>query len=329
MSRQVTVVVLGYNSKTYLEAGLLDLLVERSRYQGDRAAVVFVDNASTDGTAELVRRQHPEVQVLRCLHNTLYCTGMNIGLQYAYRRFGSDYLVLVDHDYLVEEGYLEHLVNFMAHHPEAGTCQSLTRRIDEPSAVYSAGHRYDQDGACTPIDELPSTADDHVETVSSSIAASIFRSRALARVGLLDPIFRMYFESSDISFRLHAAGYRTYCHLRAIAYQEGHLHRGYRHHNWFYVWRNRPIFWAKHDRVMLERVRRHYQDLLGTIARAQDRVAYLEPEHEADETRRRAMVEGLRIAEWIVANRPRPEVRLGDFSKTSAIRLTGAAETGA
>jgi GT2 family glycosyltransferase len=329
MSPRVVVVVLGYNSAAYLEAGLLQHLVERSRYGGDRAAVVFVDNASTDGTPHLVQRHHPQVHVLRCLYNTLYCTGMNIGLQYAWRRFGSEYLVLVDHDYLVEEGYLEHLVAFMARHPDAGTCQSLTRRIDKPSAVYSAGHRYDQDGACTPVAELPSTGDDHIETVSSSIAASIFRSDALARVGLLDPIFRMYYESSDVSFRLRAAGYRTYCHLRATAYQEGHLHRGYQHHNWFYVWRNRPIFWAKHDRAMLGQVRRHYQEQLGTITRAQDRVPYLGPEHEADETRRRAMVEGLRIADWIVANRPRAEVRLGDFSKTSAIRLTGAAGTGA
>jgi GT2 family glycosyltransferase len=328
MSHRVAVVVLGYNAAAYLEAGYLQALVERSRCGGDQAAFVFVDNASTDGTPDLVRLQNPEVHVLRCLYNTLYCTGVNIGLQYAYHRFGSDYLVLVDHDYLVEEGYLEQLVSFMQEHPEAGTCQSLTRRSDNPSAVYSAGHRYDDHGACAPIDELPSAADDYVETVSSSIAASIFRSEALAKVGLLDPIFRMYFESSDISFRLRAAGYRTYCHLRAVAYQEGHLHRGYRHHNWFYVWRNRPIFWAKHDRAMLERVREHYQEILRSIENAQEQVAYLGPEHEPDETRRRAILEGLAIADWIVANRPRPEVRLRDFSKTSAIRLTGELEMG-
>ena len=323
MSPHVTVVVLAYNAAGHIEAGVLDRVVESARRSASRAAVVLVDNASSDDTVPLMLARHPDVHVLRCLHNTLYCTGMNVGLQYAHHRFTSDYYVLVDHDYLVEKGYLDELVAFMETHPEAGTCQCLTHRLDSPAEVYSAGHRYDERGACWPITELPDVDADFVETRSSSIAASIFRGEALARTGLLDPVLRMYYESSDISFRLRAAGYRTYCHLRARASQEGHVHQGYRHHTWFYVWRNRPIFWAKHDAGMYDVVRRHYQQELERIACDQEALDFLRPEHEADETRRRAIVEGLWIgaatAQAVAAGEARPEVPLDGFEKGSAV----------
>lgn len=321
MTAHVSVIVLAYNAARHIRSGFLNRIVETSRIARSEVDIVLVDNASSDDTVPLVLSGYPDVHVLRCLYNSLYCTGMNIGLQYACHRFSSEYYVLVDHDYLVGENYLEELVAFMEAHPDAGTCQCLTHRLDSPTDIYSAGHRYDEHGACWPITELPDTREPYVETRSNSIAASIFRGEALARTGLLDPVLKMYYESSDISFRIRAAGYKTYCHLRARASQEGHVREGYRNHTWFYVWRNRPIFWAKHDSGALEVVRAHYEEELHKIHHHQETLEFLRQSDEPAETRRRAIVEGLRIADGIAAEKSHPEVSLDAFAKNSAVLL--------
>ena len=104
----VTVVTVTY------EAG--DLVLECLRSLRDqelgglRMAVVVVDNASTDGTADRVARAHPEVRLLRSPVNLGFAGGNNLAL----REVASPYVVLLNNDAVAEPGAVAALVRALA-----------------------------------------------------------------------------------------------------------------------------------------------------------------------------------------------------------------------
>ena len=87
---ELSVVIVSYNTRDLLRNCLLSL--RRSR--GIDLEVIVVDNASADGSADIVRRDFPEVQLLAQSLNTWFCGGNNIGIQHA----GADYVLLLNPD---------------------------------------------------------------------------------------------------------------------------------------------------------------------------------------------------------------------------------------
>jgi len=228
----VTVVTVTYNG-AHLVGSCLDGLA-RQELGGLTMEVVVVDNASTDGTAELVTRSHPDVRLLRSPTNRGFAGGNNLVLDHV----TSPYVILLNNDAVPEPSFVAALVRGLAAglpHLAALTATVLLTdrfrpaRDDDPPQLIVVGPdgRYVRDDA-GPITLVNSTGNqvrrdgfgvdrgwledaathrpDH-DVFGICGAAAILRTSALRDVGTFDEDFFLYYEDTDLSWRLRLAGY--------------------------------------------------------------------------------------------------------------------------
>ena len=110
----VSVVSLNYNGRRYLERFLRSVLA--LAYPPPCYRVVIVDNASTDGSVELVRERFPQVRIVEAGRNLGFAGGCNLGI----RATRSDYVALVNNDTVVERDWLRSLVEVAESDPRIG-----------------------------------------------------------------------------------------------------------------------------------------------------------------------------------------------------------------
>jgi GT2 family glycosyltransferase len=85
--------------------------------------IVVVDNASSDGTSDLVRKEHPDVMLIENKKNEGFGKANNRGLDYLVRRsIPFDYVVFLNDDVRLYDGSLQALILYMDDHPEVKAC---------------------------------------------------------------------------------------------------------------------------------------------------------------------------------------------------------------
>jgi GT2 family glycosyltransferase len=313
----LVVVVLAYRAIRELSEGSLKSIVEATRRVPGPARVVVLDNYSRDGSIQYVQRHHRDVDLLMAPRNLFYCAGNNILMQYAHHRYRPEFFVLADADNFAEPDAYRELVAFARQHPECGIVQPLVRSRRDPTLIYSCGHSYNEAGQCRPLSVIPLDESVLLNLPSCSISSTLVRTEVFIRCGILNPIFEIYFESSDLSFRARRAGYRCACHLCAVTTNEGTEADGLdSFHHRYYFNRNRLIFWRLHDPARFAEVRAR------SLATYRDLQAELEASpfglDASGESIRRGLEAGLDISE-----RPEllatPPVSIADYDKRSAV----------
>lgn len=98
---EVTIVIPNYNGLRFLEDCLTSL--EAQPYP---AHVLVVDNGSTDGSAEWIKENHKEAEVICLKENTGFSKAVNIGI----RKAETPYVILLNNDTKVKAGFTEALV---------------------------------------------------------------------------------------------------------------------------------------------------------------------------------------------------------------------------
>ncbi len=114
----VSIVVLNYNSLRFLDDCFGS--IARLDYPGDRYEVVLVDNASSDGSADLAQSRFPWIRVVRNPRNLGFAGGNNAAMRAAH----SDYVVLLNNDTQVDPQWLTKLVEAAEGDPLIGACSS-------------------------------------------------------------------------------------------------------------------------------------------------------------------------------------------------------------
>ena len=109
----VSVCIANWNCRDYLRQCLESLL---DTAQGVCLEVIVVDNASTDGAADMVEQEFPEVILVRNLSNRGFARANN----QAGRRAQGRYLFFLNNDTLIPQEALGQLLEFARAHPEAG-----------------------------------------------------------------------------------------------------------------------------------------------------------------------------------------------------------------
>ncbi|GIG39601.1 glycosyl transferase [Cellulomonas phragmiteti] len=244
---------------TYDAEGLVRTCLDSlgaQRLDGLRMQVVVVDNASRDATARVVADEYPEVRLVRAPRNLGFAAGNNLAL----RDVRSRYVVLVNNDAVVAPDAVRALVRALDDAPDdvaamAATVLLAARfRAAGPDEQDAAGVVHGPDGRWVPDPEgavrlVNSTGNevrtdgfgqdrgwlaDHArhapgpDVFGFSGAAAVLRTSALRDVGLFDESFFMYYEDTDLSWRLRLAGYRVeHCpgavveHVHAASAGEG------------------------------------------------------------------------------------------------------------
>lgn len=127
----VSVVIVNYKVPESLRQSLHSLQ-ETAGYADTE--VIVVDNASNDGSEELVKREFPEVKWLQLKRNIGFGKACNVGA----RNAGGDYLLLLNPDTIVTHTAIASAVDFMRRHPDAGM---LGPKLLNPDGTLQRGCR--------------------------------------------------------------------------------------------------------------------------------------------------------------------------------------------
>jgi hypothetical protein len=174
----------------------------------DRKRILVVDNGSTDGSAEVLARLFPEVQVLRAPRNLGFTGGNNLGLLEAMRQ-RVRYAFLLNNDTTVSPDALECLVDCAQAHPRGGLLAPVIHYYDAPTEIWCAGARVNLsrgEAFHEPVREIsPGASAFGTEWVSG--CAMLVRMAAVVAVGMFDPRFYLTWEDVDWCLRMHSGGY--------------------------------------------------------------------------------------------------------------------------
>jgi GT2 family glycosyltransferase len=174
------------------------------------APVLVVDNASTDGTTELLASDYPQVQVVRNDDNLGFAGGVAKGLEHV----TTPYVVLLNSDATVRPGWLADLLAPL----DDATVGAVTSKLLFPDgSLQSAGGYLEPSGYGHDLD---TGGDDAAEVAYGCGAALALRMAAVREVGGMDPRYFLYYEDVDLSWRLWLAGHRVVFQPTAVVVHE-------------------------------------------------------------------------------------------------------------
>ena len=211
----VDVVIVSYRCEALLRACLRSLAEQGP---GRALRVHVVDNASGDGTAEMVAREFPSVELTASDRNLGFSAANNLAI----RRGSAPYVLALNPDTRVPPGAVETLCTLLDERPEVGICGPRLVREDGsldhaarrsfPTALSALGHfsgigRRLRGGPLAAY-RAPDVESGPVDAVNG--AFMLIRRSALERVGPFDEGYWMYMEDLDLCMRFARAGWVTW-----------------------------------------------------------------------------------------------------------------------
>lgn len=211
-----SIVIVSYNARRFLD----ELLTSVSKQAYAPVEVLFVDNGSADGSVGFVRERFPDITVIENGENLGYGVANNVGIRAA----GGAYIFLLNTDTIITEDSISSLVEFMERHPEAGAAQSKLLLGLHGALIDSAGSFMTWSGLLhhhgwSDVDG-PEYAREF-EIFSGKGASLILRRSVIEQVGLFDDDFFLYFEESDLCWRIWLAGHTISYVPESVVYHEG------------------------------------------------------------------------------------------------------------
>lgn len=266
--QDIGIIIVNWNTRDHLRRCLETVYAS----EGDLSfSVAVVDNASTDGSAEMVGKYFPDAQIIANAENIGYPRANNLGL----RHFGFNargdvkadaprYALLLNPDTELPADALCRMIRFMDSRPDVGAAGPklvlLDGSLDKacrrgfPTPLVSFYH-YSGLAKLFPHNRRfgrynMTFADEDQELEVDSVVGAYMQVRkdAIAAAGLLDESFFMYGEDLDWAYRMKQAGYRiwyypavTVRHVKRAASSRSKKAQ-------FEFWRAMLIFYRKHFR---------------------------------------------------------------------------------
>jgi GT2 family glycosyltransferase len=236
-----SVIIPVWNGRQDLPA-CLDALLAQTPAPGE---IIAVDNASTDGSADLIAAGYPQVILIRNATNLGFGGACNVGMAQA----RGDILVLLNQDTEVLPGWLAALIAAFQADPSVGIAGSKARYPD--GRIQHAGGTVDAQGSGFhrghgAVDDSPSNQIEDVDYVSGASLA--LRHAAYTQLGGFDPAFKpAYFEDVDLCMQARALGWRVvYVPDSVLVHQERSVAATPSHDGMFRFHRNRLRVVCKH-----------------------------------------------------------------------------------
>jgi len=205
-SASVAVIVPVLNGRDFIAACLNSVRAQRVHCR-----VIVVDDASTDGSAELIQQGFPEVTLLRNPANLGFASAVNAGLRHA---LDSDHVLVLNQDTELDADCVSQLLDAFAALPGAGIigCKIL---CPDGVTLQHAGGWLRQPGAFGEHfgrDETDHGQYDVPREVEYATGAAMMLSRSAldALGGLETRLSRAYYEDTDLCFRARAAGFEVW-----------------------------------------------------------------------------------------------------------------------
>jgi N-acetylglucosaminyl-diphospho-decaprenol L-rhamnosyltransferase len=228
----LSIVIVSYNTSDLLNNCLssIEAWLEANSHTGE---IIVVDNASTDGTASMIRRRFPEVTLIANQRNAGFAAANNQGMRTARGR----YIVLLNPDTTVLGDAFGQLADYLDAHSETaivgpklvypdGKVQSSRRRFPSRLTGYLEStiiQDYWPDNGVVRRYYFADRPDDQVQQVDWLVGACLMvRREAIESAGLLDERYFMYSEEVEWCYRMKQHGWQiVYLPSAVVVHHEG------------------------------------------------------------------------------------------------------------
>ncbi|MCB0688334.1 MAG: glycosyltransferase family 2 protein, partial [Saprospiraceae bacterium] len=228
---KLSIIIVNYNVKYFLRQLLHSLYSSTTTFDFE---VIVVDNASTDGSTDFIKKEFPQLELLINSHNEGFSKANNLGIG----KSKGEYVLLLNPDTILQEDTLELCVDYMESHGDAGAlgCRMIDgsghylpeskRGFPSPrvalfkslglSALFPKSGYFN----AYYLGDLDEFKINEVDVLTG--AFMLIRRKAIDACGLLDEDFFMYGEDIDLSYRIKKEGYKIiYFPLTTIIHFKG------------------------------------------------------------------------------------------------------------
>jgi N-acetylglucosaminyl-diphospho-decaprenol L-rhamnosyltransferase len=254
----LAVIIVSWNTRELLRACLASVLDN-----APDCRLIVVDNASTDGTADMIRTVYPQVELIASAENIGFVRANNLALERVLAADKSDYVWLLNPDTIVHPGAVRTLLAFAQGAPRCGL---LCPKLENPDGSLQHGAFALPGLTQLAIDVIPRLQVRFRDTqldgrypparyaagqpfaIGTPLgAAMLARVAAVRQIGMLDTRFHMYSEEIDWAARMHAAGWACWCEPRAVVTHYGGASSSQASERTERLkWQSRQAYFAKH-----------------------------------------------------------------------------------
>ncbi|MEM2868062.1 MAG: glycosyltransferase family 2 protein [Candidatus Bathyarchaeia archaeon] len=205
-------VILNHNSSEKLGEETYKFLESIMMTRYDNLDIVIVDNGSTDGSIEEIEKRFghlTNVKIIKSSTNLGYAGGNNLGFKA--HGLGSKYVVFINNDIEVEEDWLGKIIEIMEKNPSIAAAQPKILQLRNKEIIDSLGGKIDKLGRA--YDLFHGLRDKEnitrpFETFYARGAAIVIRSEIFRRLQGFDEDYFIYYEETDLCWRIRLLGYR-------------------------------------------------------------------------------------------------------------------------
>lgn len=221
----LSISLLCFNTKDLLKNCLLQI---KKASRGLGVEILLVDNGSTDGASQMVKKEFPEVKLITSRKNLLYIKGHNLNLT----RAAGKYFLILNEDTQFAPDTFRKLVDFMEKNPQAGLASC--RQVDEKGKADITCSKFP-----TPIIEIlesslivktllklvkvryfskiledfrylnwDRSSNRQVDVLPGSLI--IGRNSLFKKIGYFDQKLKFFYGEADLAQKTKEAGYRSY-----------------------------------------------------------------------------------------------------------------------
>lgn len=220
---RTAIVILNWNGEKMLGRFLPTVI----NFSQDEADVWVADNASTDGSMELLAQKFPSVKTLQLDRNYGFAEGYNRALA----QISADYYVLLNSDVEVTHHWLTPLIEYMDAHHDVAACQpKLLSETAKDSFEYAGasggfldryGYPFCRGRIFDTVECDNGQYDYAADVLWATGACLLVRSQDYWEAGGLDARFFAHCEEIDLCWRLRQRGRRVVCLPESYVYHVG------------------------------------------------------------------------------------------------------------
>ncbi|MBI3443417.1 glycosyltransferase family 2 protein [Candidatus Woesebacteria bacterium] len=251
MKKTIGIVIVNYRTYEKLERAIESLHASLLA-KNTSIFLAVVDSESNQSKLKKIKHRYPNLDYLVFPENIGCGKAYNSGVLHLNAKCSPKYLLLMNADAWIEKETLMKLIKRMDDDENLAAVSPKILLPTRPAKIYFAGGKIDplrMSGGHLNYREIDSGKyASHGETDFINMAVALLRTRPVLKVGLFDPDYFLYYEDTDLSWRLVKSGYRIAVELKAVAWHDtSEESNSARSH--YYLARNLLRFIRKHASV--------------------------------------------------------------------------------
>jgi GT2 family glycosyltransferase/glycosyltransferase involved in cell wall biosynthesis len=216
---RVSIVIVNYRSADHTLAAIRG--IRALDWPRSQVEVIVVDNASGDGSCDVLRAGAPEVVLVESTSNTGFAGGCNLGVAHA----TGDYVAFLNPDARPDRAWLSAAIEVLEGDRTIGCVASKVLDWEGERIDYaSVGMSFDGQGYKLDAGEVDTGAHDQpTDVLFPTGSAMVMPTELFRRVGGFDERFFMFFEDVDLGWRLWLLGFRVRYVPTSLTFHRHHV----------------------------------------------------------------------------------------------------------